>query len=101
MPAIPLIAAQATPVYEKKRRYTPLELATYQFDPALLTIPEIRSELKYYKDEKEYVGPRTVPNKAEGIRILLIARSVAAVPLGQRAQAAPATVVGVNNSASR
>ncbi len=76
MPQIPLPSAPIAPIYEKKRKYTPLELATFQFDPALLTIAEIRSKLKYYKDEKEYVGPRTVPNKAEGIRVLLVARSV-------------------------
>jgi len=77
---------------------TPSELGTFQFDPALLTIAQIRSELKYYRDEKEYVGPRTVPSKAEGVRVLLIARSVAGVPVEQRAQAAPATVVGTNTS---
>ncbi len=98
MPAIPLTFTPATPIYEKKRLYTPAELGTFQFDPASLTIARIRSELKYYRDEKEYVGPRTVPNKAEGIRVLLIARSVAGVPAEQRAQAAPANVVGTNTS---
>jgi len=72
MPAIPLTSTPATPIYDKKRRYTPDELGTFQFDPALLTIAQIRRELKYYKDEKEYVGPRTLPNKTEGIRVLLI-----------------------------
>ncbi len=62
MPAIPLTSTPATPIYDKKRRYTPDELGTFQFDPALLTIAQIRRELKYYKDEKEYVGPRTLPN---------------------------------------
>ncbi len=38
------------------------------------------------------------PSKAEGVRLLLIARSVAGTPLEQRAQAAPATVVGTNTS---
>ena len=98
MPEFPLTSTPATPIYDKKRKYTPSELGTFQFDPALLTIAQIRSELKYYRDEKEYVGPRTVPSKAEGVRVLLIARSVAGVPVEQRAQAAPATVVGTNTS---
>ena len=98
MPAIPLPSAQATPVYDKHRRYTGEELGELQFDPSLLKIAQIRSELKYYKDEKDYVGPRSVPNKAEGIRVLLIARSVAGTPLEQRAQAAPENVVGTNTS---
>ncbi len=61
MPEIPLTSAPATPIYDKKHKYTPLELGAFQFDPALLAIAQIRNELKYYKDEKEYVGPRTVP----------------------------------------
>ncbi len=95
MPAMPLTSTPATPIYDKKRRYTP---GTIQFDPAWLAIAQIRRELKYYEDEKEYVGPRTVPNKTKGIRVLLIARSVAGVPPEQRAQAAPANVVGTNTS---
>jgi len=98
MPEIPLTATPATLIYNKKRKYTPLELGTFQFDPALLTIAQIHFELKYYKDEKEYVGPRTVLSMAEGIRVLLIVRSVAGIPLEQRAQAAPATVDGINTS---
>ncbi len=39
-----------------------------------------------------------MPSKAEGVRVLLIARSVAGTPVEERAQAAPATVVGTNTS---
>ncbi len=98
MLAIPITTTPVRIIYDEKRRYTPDELGTFQFDPTLLTIAQIRSALKYYEDEKEYVGPRTVPNKTEGIRVLLIARSVAGVPVDQRAQAAPANVVGTNTS---
>ena len=81
IPAIPLPIGPTTPIYDKNRTYTGEELGQFQFDPTLLKIAQIRSELKYYKDEKEYVGPRSVPNKTEGIRVLLIARSVAGTPL--------------------
>ena len=79
MPVIPLPSAPTTPIYHKNRQYTGQELGEFQFDPALLKIAQIRNEFKYYKDEKEYVGPRTVPNKTEGIRVLLIARSSYAI----------------------
>ena len=60
MPQIPLpnlSNAVATPVYEKKRKYTLAELATFKFNPADLTLPEIRAELNYYKDNNDYRGP--------------------------------------------
>jgi len=59
MPEIPLpstSAAVITPSYEKKRKYSPEELATFQFDPVLLTVSQIRQELAYYKDNKDIVG---------------------------------------------
>ena len=101
MPQIPLPStsnAVATPIYERKRRYTPAEPATFKFNPASLTLPEIRSESKYYKNNNDYRGPRTVPNKSDGIRLLELARSVVLLPLDQRAQAAPVNVVGTNTS---
>lgn len=64
----------------------------------VLTVSEIRSELGYYKDHNDYRGPRTAPTQQDGIRVLLLARSVVALPLDQRAQAAPANVVGTNTS---
>ncbi len=82
MPSIPLPSTSAVPVtriYERQRRYSPKELATFQFDPALLIPPQIRVEV--YKDEKDDVGPRTICETIEGNRILLLARSVAALPL--------------------
>ena len=79
MPEIPLPSssnAVATPIYERKRKYTPAELATFKFNPASSTLPEIRAELIYYKDNNDYRGPRTVPNKVDGIRLLELARRV-------------------------
>lgn len=64
MPEIPLPTNAAHTInYERKRKYSGQELATFKFDPALLTVPEIRLELNYYKDNNDYRGPRTVPNK--------------------------------------
>ena len=85
MPAIPVTSTPATLIYDKNRTCTGKELGEFQFDPSLLKLAQIRSELKYYKDEKVYVGPCSVPNKAEGIRVLLIARSAAGTPVDQRA----------------
>ncbi len=100
MPEIPLPSTSAPPsiVYERKRKYSGEELATFKFDPTLLTLPEIRLELNYYKDNKDYRGPRTVPNKVDGIRLLTLGRSVVLLSSDQREQAAPATVVGTNTS---
>ncbi len=100
MPEIPLPSSSVAPtvVYERRRKYTGQELATFKFDPALLTVPEIRLELNFYKDNNDYRGPRTVKKKEDGTRLLTLARSVVALPLDQRPQAAPANVVGTNTS---
>lgn len=55
MPDIPESPTlRATPRYNRKGRYMPLELATHQFDPDSLTVHQITTELKYYKDAKQY-----------------------------------------------
>lgn len=68
MPKIPLPSTSAAPTinYEGKRKYSAQELATFKFDPALLTVSEIRLELNYYKDNNDYRGPRTFTNKEQG-----------------------------------
>ncbi len=48
MLAIPITTTPVRIIYDEKRRYTPDELGTFQFDPTLLTIAQIRSALKYY-----------------------------------------------------
>ena len=100
MPEIPLPSTGAAPTinYERKRKYSAQELATFKFDPALLTVSEIRLELNYYKDNNDYRGPRTFTNKEQGTSRLILARSVVALPSNQRAQAAPANAVGTNTS---
>ena len=96
LPEIPLPAtSNATTIsYERKRKYSAQALATFKFDPTLL----IRSELNYYKDNNDYRGPRTFTNKEQGTNRVILARSVVSLPLDQRAQAAPANVVGTNTS---
>ena len=59
---------------------------------------EIRLELDYYKDNNGYRGPRTFTNKQQGTSRLILACSVAALPVDQRAQAASANGVGTNTS---
>ena len=56
MPEIPLPSTNVAPTinFERKRKYSSQELATFKFDPALLTVSEIRLELKYYKDNNDY-----------------------------------------------
>ena len=68
MPEIPLPSTNVAPTinYEGRRKYSGQELATFKFDPALLTVTEIRAELNYYKDHNDYRGPRTFTNKEGG-----------------------------------
>ena len=100
MSEIPLPSTNVAPTIncERKRKYSGQELATFKFDPTLFTVSEIRLELNYYKDNNNYRGPRTFTNKEQGISRLTLARSVVVLPLNQRAQAAPANVVGTNTS---
>ena len=100
MPEIPLPSTSNDPTinYERRRKYSAQELATFKFDPTLLTVSEIRSELNYYKDNNDYRGPRTFTNKEQGTSRLILARSVVSLPSHQRAQAAPPNVVGTNTS---
>ena len=95
---IPLPSTSNDPTinYERRRKYSAQELATFKFDPTLLTVSEIRSELNYYKDNNDYRGPRTFTNKEQGTSRLILARSVVSLPSDQRAQAAPPNVVGTN-----
>ena len=98
MPSIPLPSTSALPaplVRQRRQRYTLQELL---FPVDQLSGPEIRAQLNYLKDEKDYRGPRTFTRVAEGRTLLAEARTVSALPLDQRPQAAPANVVGTNTS---
>ncbi len=96
MPAIPYPedVAQTASVRVRMRVYSPEELR--QFPVGDLSGPEIRRELAFLKEEKEYRGPRTFTRVGDGRTLLAEARMVSSVPLEQRPTAAPASVVGTN-----
>ena len=96
MPIIPITTPAATLIRDKRRNYTLEELS--QFPTEVLTTKEIRAELNYLKDEKDYRGPRTFTRVADGRALLATPRDVSAVPLDQRPQATPTDVVGLNTT---